>query len=148
MSKALKVLLFWVILSLSGVGALSAQNSARDQNLDSALRKVINENFDAYEKEDLDRVLATVHTKSFGYQSTKQATIEIFSAYDLHYELLESRLLSLDGEYAVVRARQKTTKRNGPEFRDNILDTVMVFKQEDGRWKFWTQAILDVQFLN
>ncbi len=146
--KSLTGILIWSLLLITGTDTVCAQTMAPDQDLGAALRKVIVENLDAYEKEDLARVLATVHTQALGYLATKQATLEMFSEFDLHYELLEFRFLSLDGEYAMVRAKQKTMKVNGPAFRDSIVETVIIFKQEEGRWKFWTQAILDVQILN
>jgi len=146
--KFFKVLFVAGLFFIANAGMLWAQNAAPDQKLGEVLKGVILENFDAYEKEDLTRVLNTVHTQSYGYLTTKQATQEIFTEYDLHYELLGSSFVGQNGDFALMRVQQKTTKVSGPAFRDNELDIIFIFKQENSRWKFWTQAVLDIKFLN
>ena len=143
-------------LFLVFVCVLTAQTAvfAEDNNSDqfaktsAELKKVLLDNFDAYEKEDIFRVLATVHTLSPSYMSTKSVADKIFPAYQLKYELLNFKYLLTDGEYAIARVSQKTSKVEGPQFRDNVIDLIIVYKQEKGKWKLWSQVILTVEFLN
>lgn len=126
----------------------SAPGFAADKDvIGGQIKQVIIDNFNGFEKENMAQVLNTVHTASPVYMATKESASQIFSTYDLKYELVNFRYIGTDGEYAVARAMQKTTKVSGPAFRDNILDLIVIFKQEDGIWKFWTQAILDVKFV-
>ena len=93
-------------------------------------------------------MLETLHTQSPGYLATKEQMGPLFSNYDLKYELVSFRYIGRDGEYAVARVKQSTKKASGLAFRDNVLDMVQVYKQEDGRWKFWNQVILEIEYVN
>lgn len=146
-----KVFIFSIcaVILICGISEIAfAQNTKNYQEMNDTLRKVVLENFDAYEKENIYRALETVHTQSPQYLPTKQVSNEIFPVYELKYELLSFRYLLTDGEFALARAVQKTSKISGPAFRNNVLDVVFVFKQEKGKWKFWNQVILGLEFLN
>jgi len=121
---------------------------AQEADISTILKKVVTDNFEAYQVEDLDAVLLTVHSQAPGYEPTKQVSQQLFPQYDLKYELLNFKYLTIDGAYAFARARQKTEKISGPAFRDNIIDIVFAFKKENNAWKFWSQVVLDVDFLN
>ena len=71
----------------------------------------------------------------------------MFSLYDLKYEFSSFRYIGSDGKYAIGRGNQKTTKVKGPAFKDNILDCIYILREEDGKWKLWTQVILETKFL-
>jgi hypothetical protein len=111
------------------------------------LKSVLLKNFEGYQNEDIGEVLTTVHTLSPGYAATKTMADQIFPAYDLKYEVNSFRYLMTDGEYALARVSQKTSKIKGPPFRNNQMDLIVVFKQEDGKWKLWSQVILEVEYL-
>ncbi len=147
-----KTLIFAVlaIISLLGLpGIVTAEvNSEEFYKTTGELKQVLMENFDAYEKEDIFRILPTIHTLSPSYQTTKQVANKIFSTYDLKYELVNFRYLLTDGDYALARILQKTSKVSGPAFRDNLLDIIVVFKQEKGQWKLWSQIVLKLEFIN
>lgn len=45
----------------------------------------------------------------------------------------------------MARVKLATKKVTGPDFQDNELDLIQVFRKEDGEWKFWSQTILEVR---
>jgi len=60
--------------------------------------------------------------------------------------LISYEYIGLSGEYAIARIKFKTTKISGPAFKNNSVDMIQVFKQENGTWKLWSQANLEIQF--
>ena len=151
--RALKKNLFFVVLaiivSIGYPSIVTAEVSSEEFYKTSAdLKQVLTENFDAYQKEEIFRVLPTVHTLSPAYKSTKDIASKIFPAYDLNYELVSFKYLLTDDKYAIARVSQKTTKVSGPAFRNNLLDLIVIFKQEKGQWKLWSQIVLEIEFIN
>ncbi|MCG2712223.1 MAG: hypothetical protein L6416_07880 [Candidatus Omnitrophica bacterium] len=124
-----------------------ADNAKEDNDIVTVLKSVITENFEAYELEDIEKVMQTVHSKSPGFEATKEFSSQVFPVYDIKYELLSFKYISLEGEYALGRVKQKTSKISGPEFKDNIIDSIVIFKQEAGFWKLWSQATLTLEYL-
>ena len=137
-----------IFLSVVFILPADAQDNEGYQAMAKALRNVIQENFDGYKEEDIAKIMTTVHTQSPGYLATKQISNEIFPPYELNYELINFKYLVRDGDYALARIKQKTSKIAGPAFKNNIIDAVAVFRQEDGQWKFWSQVILEIDYIN
>jgi len=135
--------LFILMLMVS----FSAKSYAQDKDISEALKKVVMDNFKGYEEENLEKVMNTVHSQSPGYIQTKELSKQIFPYYDLKYQLLSFNFIATDGDYALARGKQKTVKIEGPAFQNNIVDLIYVFKQENGQWKFWSQAILETKFV-
>jgi hypothetical protein len=144
--KVVSISLFCFLFFVNN--SFAEEKSEQFYKTSADLQRVLLENFDAYEKEEIFRVLATVHTLSPAYMATKEVSNQIFPLYDLKYELLNFRYLMTDEEYALGRVLQKTTKVDGPKFRDNVIDLIVVFKQEKGEWKLWSQVILSIEYLN
>ncbi|MGO2509551.1 MAG: hypothetical protein ACTH6Y_11200 [Vibrio hibernica] len=42
----------------------------------------------------------------------------------------------------------RTTKVSGPTFHNNKLEALIVFKQEGETWKIWSQANMQIQYLD
>lgn len=120
---------------------------AAEENISNILNSVIMENFKAYEIEDIEKIMETVHSKSPGFEATKEFSSQIFPVYDIKYELMSFTFIAIEGDYSLGRVKQKTLKISGPEFKDNIIDSIVIFKQEDGLWKLWSQATLTLEYL-
>ncbi|MBU1044752.1 MAG: hypothetical protein KJ915_10195 [Candidatus Omnitrophica bacterium] len=148
MKKIIAEVLVFVSLFCFSNFAFAADISEQSFKTSADLEKVLRENFDAYEKEEIFRVLPTVHTLSPTYASTKDVANKIFPVYDLKYELMSFRYLITDGDFALARVLQKTSKVSGPAFRNNLIDLIVIFRQEKGQWKLWSQVILEIEFLN
>lgn len=121
---------------------------SQDENIEAELNVLVDENLRATQAEELDAMLLTLHSDSPAYQQTKQISETLYVQYDLNYEKRVFRFIGLDGEYALGRFQFCATKITGPEFQDNCIDTIHVFKQENGNWKIWSMAALKVEFTN
>lgn len=143
----IKVLVFILLFCCPGI-VFAQEDSEQFHKISAELKGILLENFDAYQKEEMPRVLATVHTQSPGYLANNDIGRQIFPAYDLKYELMNFKYLITDGDYALARVLQKTSKVKGPAFRNNLIDLIVLFKQEKGKWKLWSQVILGIEYLN
>lgn len=124
----------------------STTTSAQSER-QKAIEQVISENIEYILKEDLELTLTTIHTQSPNYKSTAQIMQQLFATYDLKYEILDIDFIGVDEEYAYARVLQKSEKISGPQFSNNELDALQVFKREDGQWKLWSQANLTINYL-
>ena len=122
--------------------------SLGNKEVEAQIKTVVMENFRATESEDLDAVLDTIHTQSPDYFSIKQLTVSLFETYHLRYDLLSFSYVGQNGKYAIARIKQSTRKVSGPSFQNNDLDAIHVFRKENGKWKFWSSAILEVRYTN
>lgn len=127
--------------------AFGIQDSHAADDMSTILNEVISQNFKAYEEENIEKVMKTVHSKSPGFDATKEFSSQIFPVYDIKYELLSFKFIALEGDYAIGRVKQKTAKVSGPEFKDNIIDSIVIFKKESGIWKLWSQATLTLEYI-
>ena len=121
---------------------------AESESTAGELRNLIIQNLNACQDEKLDAEMSTMHSQSPAYLMTKQQTPLLFENYDLKYELTGFSFIGQDEDYAVARIKQKTTKIAGPAFQNNEIDTIAVFRKENGQWKFWNQVLLNTKYLN
>ena len=103
-------------------------------------------NLKVTESEDLVGVMETVHSQSPIYLQQKLILEKLFPVYDLTYDLLSFSFIGEDDEYAYVRINFLTEKISGPQFQDNEIDALAIFKRENGQWKFWNQSNLAITF--
>ncbi len=111
------------------------------------IEAVVMENLRATQAEDLEAMLNTIHSESPLYPQTKETAAMLFENYDISYGLLLYRYIEQDDEYAIVRLKYSAEKLAGPDFNDNNLDTIHVFREENGVWKIWSMAILEIEYI-
>ncbi|MFD1382733.1 nuclear transport factor 2 family protein [Rhodanobacter aciditrophus] len=131
-----------VILTLAlAVPVMSYADTAQE------IEALIQKNMTYTESENVEAVMSTMHSDSLYYQATVQMLQQLFSVHDLSYTLMSYKFVAEEGGYAYARIIQRTEKVEGPDFRDNDLESLQVFKQEDGEWKLWSQANLRIEYL-
>ena len=136
---------FWVsIIALMMSFSVLAESN---KEISAAVKKVFEDNLKYCTNENIEGMLSTFHTKSSAYSSMKKLSQQIAKVYDLKYEMESFKFVGLAGEYAVANVVQKTTKIKGPNFKNNIINTLQVFKKENGKWKLWTTTVLSIKFL-
>jgi hypothetical protein len=135
-----------LVVTTSLLASALAQATPQEDTA-TALRNVVLKNEQAAQAEDAKALMATIDPQSPAYATTQQENSFVFATYDLKYELLSFRYLGDDGEFAAARVKQKTTRTAGAAFRNNELDLLVIFRQENGQWKIWSQMVLNTKFL-
>lgn len=129
------------------IALFSGPSYADDGNISGELKALVAENMVATQAENMQNMMATIHSQAPAYGVTMQQMQPIFQTYDLHYETLSFNYIGKDQDYAVARVKQRTRKVSGPDFKDNEIDMIQIYRQDQGKWKIWSQAILNVNFL-
>ncbi|MDE0314919.1 MAG: hypothetical protein OXM61_08455 [Candidatus Poribacteria bacterium] len=120
---------------------------SQDGGIAEEIEAVVMENLRATQAEDLNAMLNTIHSESPLYSQTEEMATVLFENYDVNYGLLVFRYIEQDEEYAIVRLKYSAQKLAGPDFNDNNLDTIHVFREENGSWKIWSMAILEIEYI-
>ncbi|MEB8431829.1 hypothetical protein OO007_06285 [Cocleimonas sp. KMM 6892] len=135
------------LLLFSSTAIASTEDTANTE-ITKLLEQAIHENVKQMKAENIEGTMATIHTKSNLYASSKSLISRLFDIYELDYEIIDIKFIAHQDELAYVRVKQLTKKVTGPAFKNNELDMVQIFKQEDGKWKIWSQANMSVVFLD
>jgi len=101
-------------------------------------------NLGAFNNKDVDASMRTVDSRSPDYAPTKQALEDQFKDLDVKSEIVSFDYMGHDNEFAVARTKVKTTGKPGGDFMTNTVDSVMLFHQENGAWKLWSEDIVAV----
>lgn len=110
--------------------------------------EVIFDNIRASNAESVPHYMATIHSKSPSYQSTKEMTEQAFGLFDLSYRVSGVKILKQNENEVVVAFTLTTQKIRGPSFRDNRITGDMILRKEDGKWKIYNQVVHDIKYLN
>jgi hypothetical protein len=132
------------LAALLGLAAVAA--GAADDELAATLRGVVEENLRAYDAEDARGVQRTMHTRSPEYSPTVTAVTRQLDDDDLTVRLVDFKYMGHDDEFAVARAKIKVEGPPGSVYVNNTTDNIVLFHQEGGTWKLWTDEILGVEF--
>ena len=118
-----------------------------EEVLGTTLEKLSKDQIAAFNREDLAATMAYAHTKSPAYASTQAELTAQFSEYDAKAEQTSFQFVGHDDEFAVARVKVKVTAPGVEGFNNNIVDTLVLFHQEDGRWKLWDAFVLGSEFV-
>lgn len=131
------------MLALSAVlFAATGTATATGDELGASLRGVMEEHLRAYDAEDVEGVLRTIHTRSPEYEATRGAIAEQFGALGVKAQLVDFRTLGHDDEFVVARVKIKLVGSPGDAFQNNVTDNLVLFHQEGGVWKLWSDQVL------
>jgi hypothetical protein len=131
---------------LVGFAGVASATSAADDPLVKALRAAVEANLTAYNAKNVDGVLSSIDTHSPDYATTKDALTEQFQNIGATAKLTDFRYIGHDDEFAVVRMKIALAGPPTSDFVDNVVDGMMVFHQENGTWKLWSEDVLGVEF--
>lgn len=109
---------------------------------------VVHDNLSAYNAQNIDAYMATIHPSAPGRSETRQSLDQLVGTYELHASLERADLLSISSREAEVGFTLVTRKISGPDFRDNRIDGVMILRRSDGEWKLYDQRVDNVTYLD
>jgi hypothetical protein len=112
-----------------------------------ASRDILEKYYNAMNGNKLEEVMSLIHSSSPVQIPTRQLLGQLMSNYKLNNELLLTCYVGTDLDYIFIRMKQKTIKLEGPEFKNNITDSIVAMKQDDGAWRIWSMMPLQTNFL-
>jgi len=101
----------------------------------------------AYEERNLDTIFNLHHPYNDLFNMGKDQLRNVLSNYELQVNFEDVTILQQDNDTQVIRISQTTKKKVGPEFRDNIIDMVMVLKPHNNTLKILSTASISTEFL-
>ena len=131
----------------AGLGLAGAASAATDAELSAATKAVVESNLSGYNAENPDAAMSAVHKSSPEYASTKAALAEQFRDLDVKATLVDFDYMGHDDEFIVARVKTKLVGPPGSGFADNVVDSLVLFHQENGVWKLWSDEVLGVDFV-
>jgi hypothetical protein len=131
----------------AGLGLAGAASAATDAELSAATKAVVESNLSGYNAENPDAAMSAVHKSSPEYASTQAALAEQFRDLDVKATLVDFDYMGHDDEFIVARVKTKLTGPPGSGFADNVVDSLVLFHQENGVWKLWSDEVLGVDFV-
>lgn len=114
------------------------------------IHNILQANFAACNNEDVDALLATCSVDMPDRKRFRDESIRLWKEKDIHYSLVEFKIISIEGPYAAAEVVQKThatdRKHSGEDerfFRNGtgllpdaeVVCYVAAFKKDFGKWK-------------
>ena len=113
------------------------------------LKKLIDNHVSAMNTQDVTEAMNAIHKESPFYEQMYKMLESINDVYQLKTELAYFEYIGAYKEdYSIAVIKQKTTKEDGPNFRDNVVETMSIFKKADGEWKIWQTITIGVKYLD
>lgn len=137
-----------VVFILKSSDLLSGETADKASATEENPVAVIFDNIRASNAESLPHYMATIHSKSPAYESTKEMSREAFSLFDLSYKISGVRIIKQTKNEVVVAFTLTTRKIRGPSFRDNRINGEMILRKDAGSWKIYDQVVHNVNYLN
>ncbi|MBG6132577.1 hypothetical protein IWQ47_003802 [Aquimarina sp. EL_43] len=101
----------------------------------------------AYKERNLDTIFDLHHPDNVLFNAGKEQLRTVLSSYTLEANFEDIKILQEDKNVSVVRLSQKTKKVEGPDFKDNIIDMVMILKSHNDNFKILSSASISTDFI-
>ena len=137
---AIALLFVTLVFSSWAIAAAGEDETAK------ATRQTLEGGIAAFNKEDLDTTLKTLHSNSPNYKVSKERISRIFHDHDVAMELVEFDYVGETEPYAIARAKVKSTKKSDTKFKNNTTESLYIFKKQDNQWKLWGEYELQTVF--
>lgn len=136
-----------LVLSCVFATGLLGADDAKDQSRKSA-ESLAKAQAAAIEAEDMNAYAKTFHSESFALAPSRNMTELLMKSYDMTVRVTKLSLVGQDETFLYARVAVETRKTAGPAFRDNLVESIWVFKKENNDWKFWSSGVLLVTYLD
>lgn len=94
---------------------------------------------------DMQGVLNCIHNESISRSTSKQLLEPLFNQFTLNNTIVNHSYIGADCEFIYFRFKQKIEKIAGPDFKDMLSENLVIFSQEDDKWKIWDQLVLMIK---
>ena len=109
-----------------------------EEIIKNEILKVLQQNLDASQNENVAAVLETIHEDSPQLSSTKGGMEYVFKNFDMKYELEDVKFISISNEEVKVIYQQTTKAVSGNGFSNTRSIGIHTLKKsKDGKWKIF-----------
>jgi hypothetical protein len=136
-----------VLVPIAALCGAAGAGAADTNPLATTLRGVVEDNVKAYNARDVAGVVRGIHTRSPEYHATKAAVEAQFAQVPATARLIDFDYIGHDDEFAVARMKIAVGGPPTSSFKDDVVDSIMLFHQENGTWKLWQDDVLGVEFV-
>lgn len=142
---------WWLALIAFIVGYVSVARATHPEEIE--IRAALQENFDAYNREDVKGIMATLSPTLPRRAEFESQAVKVFKDADAYISVRGFELLEVKGQYAMAYVVQGTVVGDGlPEptpddafYRQKSkllpseaeVEYVQSFKKERGKWRLW-----------
>jgi hypothetical protein len=112
--------------------------------------ETMNENLQGMRAEDLSRVLSTISKRCESYQASQNGLPNVFTTYNIKYEMLMRKVLSIKKNKAWV-LESITARANGGRapFKNNQTTTQSeLILDDDGQWRLCISKVEKIEYLD
>lgn len=124
------------------------QAAAASVDAEGEVTAVIYENLAAHNAEDIERYMATVHSRFPGRAEMRDTLEQMYATYDLKATVKGVEVTELSKNEAKVSFVLITKKVRGPAFRDNRIKGTFILRKEEDGWVLVNQEIDTIEYLN
>jgi large-conductance mechanosensitive channel len=119
-------------------------------NIKAEINDLIQRNKEVLENEDLGKYMSMVYKGDDSplYDQTESMLDQLFTLYDLSYDISDIEFLSVSDRLVKVRLTQTSTLIAGENYRDNESVLIHTFKPQDGKWKFFKSEIESIDYFD
>ncbi len=133
--------ILFAVLILTGCGHKKGE--------EEALKAVLYNNLKAFQEENVEACLATMHPESPSYGQMEALLPQVFKIYDLDHKLIEVKVLDVSGDTARVRTVQEARRLSGPENYRNVRTTdIHILKKYKGEWRLYEQEHQSMEYID
>ncbi|MDM5186659.1 hypothetical protein QUF99_04475 [Bacillus sp. DX4.1] len=138
------------VLLLGTIGCSTKSNTKPKENsVEKEVKQVLEENVDAFNKEDLGGYLDTLASNVDSYEISKETTKQMFEVLDLKVSLKKVKVLSYSDKYATVEVKQETkNKSKNTNYKDNVTEAVHTLDKAGDKWKIKSTSIKSIKTLD
>jgi hypothetical protein len=102
---------------------------------DQVLFQAIQDNAQAFDKKDVDAVMATIHPQAPNLAQTREFIAQLFNDMDLKFTVSDLKVVTATPEEARVSFKQKTEKvEAGSTVPLNVIEGVHTLRPDNGKW--------------
>ena len=119
----------------------------REVTPEEDIKAVLIAHIEQMNSDDPVEAMGSIHEDAPFYEQMYAILEGIKGVYDLNTEIIDFVYIGSRGpDMAVAAVKQSTVKESGPDFRDNIVESLLVFKKDKGEWKIFQSVILSVEY--
>lgn len=120
-----------------------------DKDIEEAV-KVIEENLEYAQKEDMEGYLSTIVPSA--RTETKKELSSFFEEYDLEHTILSVEVLEKESDIMLIRTEQQTVVKDSvegaPAYRDHIAEANHTMVKVDGTWMIEESIMTDAFYFD